>query len=109
MTPTERSLKKLRADGWWAEKVERPWNPYTKRTQDLFDFGDILAFNDKLTIIVQTTSGSHVANRVAKIEASEIAKAWNESPAREIIVHGWRKVGARGKRKLWECREVKIL
>lgn len=108
MTPTQRSLKLLRDRGWIAEKVERPWNPYTKRTQDLFDFGDILCFNSEMTMIVQTTSGSNVASRLTKIKASRIAKLWLKSGYRMIVVHGWRKVGPRGKRKMWACREVTV-
>lgn len=106
MTPTQRSLKKLRDDGWIAEKVERPWNPYTKRTQDLFNFGDLLGFKDDVVLIVQTTSGSNVASRLLKIDDNPIAKKWIASKYRLIVVHGWRKVGPRGKRKKWECREI---
>lgn len=110
MTPTSRSLKKLRDEGWIAEKVERPWNPYTKRTQDLFGFGDILCFKGAITMIVQTTSGDggNVSARIQKIESSAIAKKWADSAFRVIMVHGWAKRGAAGKRKLWTCREIRL-
>jgi len=110
-TPTQRSLAKLREEGWICEKVERPWNPYTKRTQDLFGFGDILAFRGSITLIVQTTGGDggNFAARKAKILASPIARAWADyglpTGQRSIVLHGWRKGGARGERKLWQCRE----
>ncbi|MBI4326652.1 MAG: hypothetical protein HY674_15520 [Chloroflexi bacterium] len=42
MTPTQRSLSKLRAEGWLAVIVER-WNPYDRVRQDLFGFADLLA------------------------------------------------------------------
>ena len=108
MSPTVRSLQKLRAEGWTAEKVERPWNPYTKRTQDLFGFADIIAFNGLETILVQTTSGDggNLSARVKKILASDIARTWIVSDFRRIVCHGWAKRGARGKRKLWTCRVV---
>jgi hypothetical protein len=110
-TPTQRSLKKLRDEGWICEKVERPWNPHTKRTQDLFGFGDILAFKGSVTIIVQTTGGDggNFAARRTKILASPIAKAWADFGVpfgqRSIVLHGWRKAGAKGQRKLWQCRQ----
>lgn len=114
-TPTQRSLKKLREEGWIAEKVERPWNRYTKRTQDLFGFGDILAFKGSETIIIQTTGGTggNFTERRKKILASAIAKCWTDlglpCGQRSIIIHGWKKMGAHGTRKLWKCREEQIL
>ena len=107
MTPTQRSLAKLRKEGWLVAIVEK-WNPYVKIRQDLFGFGDLLAIRANTALIVQTTSGSNVSARLDKIKSSQAAKVWLESPSREIIIHGWRKAGARGKRKLWECREVQV-
>lgn len=104
MSPTQRSLKKLRSEGWFVAVTER-WNPYAKVRQDLFGFADLLAFRGDIVMAVQTTSGSNVAARMAKIRACQAALLWNDSPTRMIMVHGWRRVGPRGKRKTWECRE----
>lgn len=106
-SPTARSLKKLRDDGWTAAVTER-WNSYQKCRQDLFGFIDIIAFKDDLTMAVQTTSGAHVQERIEKIRALPAAQAWASTIFRQIMVHGWRKVGPRGKRKLWECREIPV-
>lgn len=107
MSPTQRSLKKLRDDGYTAAVTER-FNPYAKVRVDLFGFIDILAFKDEMTVAVQTTSGDggNVSARVQKIMALPAAKAWAASIFRQIVVHGWAKRGPRGKRKVWECREV---
>lgn len=105
MSPTQRSLKKLRGEGWLVHITER-WNPFAKIRQDMFGFIDLLAIRGDVTLAVQTTSGSNVAARVEKIRSLQSHAVWLESPNRKIVVHGWRKVGPRGKRKTWECREV---
>lgn len=107
MTPTARSLKELRDDGWMAAVVER-WNKFAKVRQDLFGFIDILAVKGDKTLAVQATSGTNVSARIKKICENQGASFWLESPNRFIEVHGWRKVGPRGKRKLWECRVIDI-
>ncbi len=104
-TPTTRSLKLLRDNGWTlVEKVERPWNPHTRRTQDLFKFADIIAVRGSECLLVQTTSGSNMAARRTKIAASAQAAFWLLPPTRRIEIHGWVLRGPRGKRKKWECR-----
>ena len=89
MTPTQRSLKHLRADGWTAAVVER-WNPHARIRQDLFGFIDILAIRDGETLAVQTTSASSMAARVKKIE-NHINLADVKRAGWAIHVHGWRK------------------
>lgn len=104
MTPTQRSLKLLRAAGYLCAVVEH-WNAWRKIRQDLFGFADILAVRGNETLLVQTTSGSNVSARLAKIRSSQAADLWLSSPTRAIRVHGWAKRGPRGKRKVWTCRE----
>jgi hypothetical protein len=104
MTPTQRSLAKLRREGWFVAITER-WNPFSKTRQDLFGFIDLLAIRGDEALAVQTTSGSNVAARISKILALQAFALW-ASPTRKTVIHGWRKVGPRGKRKVWECREV---
>lgn len=116
MTPTERSLRLLRDRGWTAGVVERRL-PRGFTTVDLFGFADIVACIPHATFptpgivehggikAIQTTSGSHTADRVKKILAEPRAKAWLESGGR-IEVWGWRKLKPRGvKRPRWQCDE----
>mgnify|MGYP001584489199 FL=1 len=105
MTPTQRSLQKMRAEGWFCAITER-WNPWAKIRQDLFGFVDLLCFKGDITLAVQVTTGDNVSARLAKIGQSQAAQLWLESPTRRIAVHGWAKRGPRGKRKQWTCREV---
>lgn len=102
MTPTQRSLKMLRDDGYFVAVVEK-WNPHVRIRQDLFGFADLIAFKDNDVLLVQTTSGSNVAARISKINENPIALLW-KTENRKIVVHGWRKTGERGKRKTWQAR-----
>lgn len=89
MTPTQRSLKYLRDDGWRCAVVER-WNPHARVRQDLFGVIDILAIRDWETLAVQVTSGSGVSARVKKIADAEATPAIRAAGWR-FEVHGWRK------------------
>jgi hypothetical protein len=100
MTPTQRSLRHLRAAGYLAEVVEK-WIPGANIRRDLFGFGDVLAIREAEVLLVQSTSGSNVAARVTKIAEAEHVGAVRKAGIR-ITVHGWRKA-ASGR---WTLREV---
>ena len=100
MTPTQRSLAKLRADGWIAEVVEK-WIPGANIRKDLWGFGDILAIRGKERLVVQTTSASNVSARVKKIADAEHIGSVREAGF-AVVVHGWDK-GPNGR---WRVREV---
>ena len=68
MTPTQRSLARLRADGYLAEVVER-WNPHAKVRHDLFGLVDVLALRAGQVLGVQATSRSNVSARVVKLRS----------------------------------------
>jgi hypothetical protein len=108
MSPTQRTLAKLRSDGYSLVEVTERWNTFTKTRRDLFNFIDVLAVKGNEVLAVQTTSGTNVSARIAKIRGLQSSGLWLESPNRRIIVHGWRKTGARGKRKVWTCRAVEL-
>ena len=108
MTPTQRSLKLLRDDGWTAEVVER-WNPHARIRHDLFGVVDILAIRDGETLAVQTTSGSCVSARIKKIADSPHIGAIRKA-GWSFHVHGWRKVKVNrgGKATRWQPRIVDV-
>ena len=108
----------VRSLAWCRERGITPWIversiPYRNVKIDLFGFGDILGIDPDFpgSLIIQTTTGDHMAERITKIteepEVAPRARAWLLAGNR-ITVHGWRKVGPRGKRKLWELREQAI-
>lgn len=98
-SPTQRSLKLLREQGYRVAVVEH-WNQFARIRQDLFGCIDLLALRDGVTLAVQTTTSEHYAERVAKVRAADaypdmVAAGW------QIVVHGWVKRST-GR---WECRE----
>ena len=112
MSPAQRSLKKLRSEGALVGVTER-WNPHARRRHDLYGFLDLVAVEPGKPgcLGIQTTSGDHVAHRLAKLAGDEAVAAnmrqWLAAGNR-LVIHGWKKRGAAGARKLWTCREVLV-
>lgn len=106
MSPTARTLKLLRDQGYHAEVVER-WIPQRRIRKDLFGFIDIVAIMNGQLLGVQATSGSNVSARVKKIKESPLYRTWLSTGA-YLHVIGWRKLCRRGpngkrlKSKAWE-------
>ena len=101
-TPTTRSLKLLRDEGYTVAVTEH-WNAFANCRVDLFGFIDLVAIREDSPGVlgVQTTSVSNISARVEKIFSNPITKIWLKAGNR-LEVHGWGKHGARGKRKLWD-------
>jgi hypothetical protein len=89
LTPTQLSLRHLRAEGYTCEVTER-WNPHARIRQDLFGIIDILALRGAETLAVQTTTAGNVPARVRKIADSENIAAIREA-GWTVRCHGWRK------------------
>jgi hypothetical protein len=105
MSPTARTLERLRKTGFTACVVEK-FNSFTKRRIDAFGFADILAASEGVGIIlIQATGGDggNHANRKAKIIQEPRALQWLFAGGR-IEVWSWAKRGARGEPKRWELR-----
>lgn len=110
-SPTERTLKWLRSEGYVADVVERRI-PRSFVTKDFCGFADIIAFKALpivggdlpiplgSTVAVQTTSGQHAAERLKKVQEEPRAQAWLACGNR-ILVISWAMRGAQGTRKLW--------
>lgn len=96
-SPTARTLDLLRKEGWTAQTVEK-WIPQTKRRVDLFGFGDVLAIcPERGSVLIQATSVSNQANRLAKVIAEPRARIWLLAGRghHQIWVMGW------GRKKLF--------
>jgi hypothetical protein len=93
MTPTQLSLRLLRAEGWSADICER-WVPQGAGgiRKDLFGLVDLVAVRGHETAGVQTTSHANFASRVTKITDDEHRAAFDALKAAGwlIVVHGWR-------------------
>ena len=102
-SPTQRSLKYLRARGMVAQVVEK-FNHFAKIRQDLFGVIDIVAMSRLEGIVgVQTTTYSNMSARREKIKFSNLAYIWLESGG-HIWLHGWKKL----KNGRWELKEERI-
>tara|TARA_B100000949_G_scaffold67649_1_gene60101 strand:- start:2017 stop:2325 length:309 start_codon:yes stop_codon:yes gene_type:complete len=101
VTPTARSLKFLREEGYLPAVVES-FNSFTKQRKDLFGFIDILAIKQDETLAIQATSRSNISSRVKKIAESETVGAVREANWR-IEVWGWAKINGRWQLKRVDC------
>lgn len=116
MSPSARSMKWLRDNGFIAAKVEQilhmPKSPFPFK-RDCWGFGDVLAAHpNQGTFLIQVTSGSNVSKRCDKIindpKVAPVAAVWL-SCGNRISVHGWAKKGKRGKVKRWTLTQKTIL
>ena len=100
-SPTQLSLKKLRADGYLVAITER-WNAFAKIRQDMWGFCDLLAIKENEILAVQTTSASNMSARAHKIADSEHVGMVRKS-GMKIHIHGWIKTGRK-----WECKVMDV-
>jgi hypothetical protein len=101
VSPTQRTLKHLREQGYPLVAVTEKWNPHAKIRQDLFGIVDVLAVGNDI-VAVQATSGSNVSSRVAKLTASDALPVLRKANIR-VLVHGWTK-----RRGRYQLREVDL-
>ena len=112
-SPTQRSLKLLRDNGYTVAIVEK-YNFFTHRRLDLFSIGDLLAIKETEPgcLLIQTTTSSNVSAHVHKYmeeeEPFKNLKTWLMAGNR-FVIHGWSKKGPRGKRKTWEVTRKEFL
>lgn len=124
-SPTQRTIAHLKKLGYVAPAIVEKWNPHVGIRQDLWGWCDIVAIepgrsvppqHDDATgymtppqlVFVQCTTQANASARVAKIQA------WDKLPhllgvGVRVEVWGWAKRGARGKRKLWSVRRVRVV
>ena len=105
MTPTQRTLKALRASGLNCWIVER-WNPHVRIRQDAFGWIDILAYSPAGIIGVQSTGQDFAGHRRKMLgERAEQVRGWLDAGGHAEL-WGWRKVKAKrgGKAMVWRPR-----
>jgi hypothetical protein len=106
MSPTQRTLRLLRAEGWAAEVVER-WLPGANVRRDLFGCVDVVAVRPGQVLGVQCCTAGDVSKRLDKARACPGLRDWLASGA-VFAVWGWSKRGPRGQRKTWQVRRVAL-
>ena len=106
-SPTVLSLKTMRERGYKAFVVERYITPIRKRI-DFGNYADIIAFrkSDKGSCTaIQTTTTSNILSRIHKCLNNDNAKEWVLG-GHKLLIQGWSKKGPRGKRKIYQLKEV---
>lgn len=91
-SPTQRSLKRLREQGYLVQVVEH-WNAHARIRQDLFGFIDVLAVREGEILAVQACSGTDAAKRVRKIADHPNVGMVRKAGIR-IEVWAWRKLAS---------------
>lgn len=110
-SPTQRTLKLYRDNGFVCQVVER-WCQYSRRRIDLFGVIDIAVLDTSANpwdgvLGLQACAGDSHAARRTKILASPEAKLWLMRKNRLQIV-SWAKRGPRGQVKRWTHRVEEI-
>jgi len=93
MSPTQRSLKYLRAHGYHCTVVAS-WNSFAKLRRDVWA-ADILAFKGEEVLLINATDSTSVSKRLAKAGGIPEALDWAKGKTRLFVVMGWHK-GKRG-------------
>jgi hypothetical protein len=107
MTPTQRTLKHYRDEGF-AVAVAEYWHAQARIRRDLFGFIDCVALHPTEGIIaLQCCAGASHSARRAKLLSEPNVEAWLRAGGRVQVV-SWAKRGARGDRKLWTPRVEEI-
>lgn len=89
MSPTQLSLRHLRAEGYVAAVVEK-WNTHVRIRQDLFGFIDIIAIKPGETLAVQCTSDHNVPAHAKKMGEAELLPVVLDA-GWKVTLHGWAK------------------
>jgi hypothetical protein len=119
MSPTQRSLKHMRDNGWTVCVVEK-WLPPRGtmkfgRRIDVYGFADLLACRPAIgthrpaIALVQctTASGGNFAAHRDKILAIPEFQVWKAACGR-VFLQGWRFGGKHGEKKRWILREEEL-
>lgn len=87
VTPSQRSVKYLRDNGYMVANVES-YNAFTRRRHDLYGCIDLLAIGNGETLAVQVTSKGNMKARIDKVSESDALPEMLRSGWR-VLVHGW--------------------
>lgn len=106
MSPTARSLKRLRELGYHADVVER-WIPGANIRRDFLGGVDILAYAEdgRPAQAIQATTWTNVLARQKKLAALPGTRALIASGV-EVRVWGWRRECHDGRRPIWAVRDI---
>ena len=102
----QRTLQHLRKYGGDVAKVERPYNSYTKRRNDLFGFCDILwVCKQGVHHYIQCCTYKDLDEHVKKIRRKASAIRLNKYGNVTIEVYAWRRTVVKGRTR-WQHKVI---
>lgn len=117
----QKSRALLKEQGYDTWIVEKPFNPYTKRREDLFNFIDVVALRDDIVGVtgiqacgedvqthIQKLLSGYVDAKGKRIEPNPHIATWLKTSNR-FFIWGWALRGSRGTRKTYRLREVEFV
>ena len=116
VSPTQRTLKYLKDEGYECGMVER-WIPIRGlpgggKRRDLFNIIDIIALDPVKGVIGVQSTGQDFSGHYKKLTQEKAAETrmWLETPGTSLILIGWRKVKVKrgGKAMRWSPRIQEI-
>ena len=113
MLTSERTIQYLKKIGYIKgvdfDKVEMPYNQFSRKRNDFLGIIDFILINENETIGVQAC-GVDVQEHFEKIRASESVKKWLKGNRRLVII-AWRKLKlARGGKAIrWTPKFIEVL
>ena len=118
----KKSRKLLNEQGYQTWIVEKPFNPYTKRREDLFNFADLVGIREDCPGVTAVQAcGEDVTKHIEKLLDGYVdlakGKMFGANPylptwlkaGNKFFIWSWVLRGAKGKRKLYEMREIEFL
>lgn len=116
----QKSREELKRQGYDTWIVEKPFNPYTKRREDLFNCIDLVGIRDDLVGVCGIQAcGEDASSHLQKILEGFRDGKGNEIPpnphlhiwlkaGNRFFIWSWCLRGAKGKRKLYRLREIEF-
>lgn len=116
----QKSREELKRQGYDTWIVEKPWSPYTKRREDLFNFADLVGIRSDIEGVtaIQAT-GEDISSHITKIlfgftdaKGNSIPpnphiRIWLQAKNRAFL-WSWSLRGAKGRRKMYRLREIEL-
>lgn len=117
----QKSRALLKEQGYDTWIVEKPWSPYTKRREDLFNCIDLVGIRADVPGVVGIQAcGEDVSGHIRKISDGYCDAKGNKIPpnphlstwlrnGNRFFIWAWRLRGAQGKRKTYEMKEYEFV
>lgn len=117
----QKSRELLKEQGYDTWIVEKPFSPYTKRREDLFNCIDLVGIRADVSGVVGIQAcGEDLSGHIRKISEGYCDAKGKQIPpnphldiwlrnGNRFFIWSWVMRGAKGKRKLYEMREIEFI